>query len=277
MIGVAGQKRVPDECLRDLRVPVVTLDRQRAIADYLDAETTRIDALIEKKRRMVEVLVDRQAALIEQTIRSLAAEWGVRPLKYSVRKVEVGIVIKPSELYAIEGVPTIRGFNVKPGRIELRDIATISHEGDRMHAKSRLRSGDVVVVRTGQAGAAAVVPDALDGYNCIDLVIIRPSAVLDAKYLEFVLNSDWTQKYIDEHSVGTIQTHFNVGAMKEVPIPVPDMEMQRRVIEHLSSDVRCHGRFIEILHRQVDLLVEHRQALITAAVTGELPIPGLAA
>lgn len=59
MFGVAGQKRVPDSCVRDLVVPVAERPRQRAIADYLDAETARIDALIDNKRRMVELLEER--------------------------------------------------------------------------------------------------------------------------------------------------------------------------------------------------------------------------
>jgi type I restriction enzyme S subunit len=263
--------------LASIPVPIPSLKVQRAIADYLDTETARIDVLIEKKRRMVEVVGDRRSVLIERRIRALAEKWGVRPLKHSVRRVEVGIVVKPSALYSDEGVPTIRGFNVKPGQILLHDIATISEEGDRLHAKSRLRTGDVVVVRTGQAGAAAVVPAALDGYNCIDVVIIRPSVAIIPKYLEFVLNSDWTQKHIDEHSVGTIQAHFNVGAMKDVPIPVPPIEEQQRVIEDLSRAVSGHDRFVEVLVRQVPLLTERRQSLITAAVTGELDIPVVAA
>ncbi len=59
MIGVAGQKRVPDEWLRDLSVPVVSLSKQRAIADFLETETARIDALITKKRRLANVLSER--------------------------------------------------------------------------------------------------------------------------------------------------------------------------------------------------------------------------
>jgi type I restriction enzyme S subunit len=265
------------EKLTSLLVPDQSPHAQRAIADYLDAETARIDALIEKKKRMVNVVTNRLSAVVERGIRGLADEWGVSPLKYAVRGVEVGIVIKPSALYVDLGFPALRGFNVKPGRIILEDVIHISEEGDRLHSKSRLQAGDVVVVRTGQAGAAATIPAELDGYNCIDLVIIRPGTKTVPKYLEWVINSDWTQKYIEEHSVGTIQAHFNVGSMKAVPVPIPPLEVQRHVVAELERASSVHGQALSRMQGQIDLLGEHRQALITAAVTGELEIEGAAA
>jgi len=68
MIGVAGQKRVPDDYLRNLAVPVVDLHQQRAIADYLDLETTRIDALVERIDRQIALLQERRQALITATV-----------------------------------------------------------------------------------------------------------------------------------------------------------------------------------------------------------------
>lgn len=277
MIGVAGQKRVPDDCLRDLIVPVTDAHQQRAIADYLDAETARIDALIEKKRRMVELLEERQIAIVEQAVRRLVDQYGAMPVKYATRRVEVGIVITPSAWYADEGVIALRGLNVQPGKIDLTDVVYISHEGHLVHQKSMLRAGDLVIVRTGQAGAAVVVPRTLDGCNCIDLVIVRPASALVPKFLEYVLNSDWTQKHIGEYSVGTIQSHFNIGAMKELPVPVPPLDEQQRATDELNSVTEEARRLADKLSRQIGLLTEHRQALVTAAVAGQLDIPGLAA
>ncbi len=256
---------------------MLTPGRQRAIADYLDTETTRIDALIDKKRKMIGLLEARCEVVVEQQIRGLVKTYGAAPLKYATRRIEVGIVITPSTWYAEPGVLALRGLNVRPGRILLDDVVRISEVGHHFHQKSRLHTGDVVVVRTGQAGAAAVIPSSLEGCNCIDLVIVRPSPKAMPKFLEFVLNSDWTQKHIGEHSVGTIQNHFNVGAMKEVPVPVPPLPVQLKVAELLSAETRNTAEITGRLSKQIDLLGEHRKALITAAVTGELEVPGVAA
>jgi type I restriction enzyme S subunit len=265
------------EKLAEYRLAVPQLRSQRAIADYLDTETARIGVLIAKKRRMIDLLGRRGEALIEQEVRWLVDEFGATPLKFAARRVEVGIVVTPSTWYADVGVLALRGVNVKPGSVDLTDVVRISDAGHQLHRKSQLRAGDVVVVRTGQAGAAAVVPPDLDGCNCIDLVIVRPMSTVLPKFLEFVLNSDWTQKHIDQFSVGTIQSHFNVGAMKEVPLSLPAPENQLQVVERLNSATQQAAELTSRLARQIELLVEHRQALITAAVTGELEIPGVAA
>jgi type I restriction enzyme S subunit len=257
-----------------LAIPLHGLERQRAMANYLDRETARLDTLIEKKRSLSELLELRWQANLENEIRRLA-NIGTQPLKHSAELV-VGIVITPSAWYADTGVPAIRGLNVRPGRISTEDMVYLTSEGDAVHIKSRLRAGDVVVVRTGQAGAAAVVPKVLEGANCIDLVIIRPGPQLDSQFLELVLNSDWMQKHIDEHTVGTIQGHFNVSAAKNVPIPLPVLSEQHRAVERLRQ-VRAQCRAaVSRAEGQIELLQERRQALITAAVTGQISIPAAA-
>ena len=154
----------------------------------------------------------------------------------------------------------------------MAEVVYLSEAGHRENAKSTLRAGDVVVVRTGQAGAAAVVPAELDGANCIDLLIIRRSRKLRPRFLEYVLNSDWTAKHIGEHSVGSIQSHFNVAALREVAVPAPPIEVQDRHVEELDRFTERHRRTVAKLTNQLDLLVEHRQAMITSAVTGEIDV-----
>ena len=272
-----NQFEIDNDLLRALPVHLPPLSEQRAIADYLGAETARIDALITKKRRMIEALEERQSGLVEHRIRAFVAERGALPLKHAVREVTVGIVITPAKWYVDDGVPALRGVNVGPGSIDMTDCVFLSDEGHAANRKSTIRTGDVVVVRTGQAGAAAVVPRDLDGANCIDLLLIRPSKQMDSKYLEYVLNSDWTIKHVAEHSVGTIQAHFNVGALRELPVAVPTLMEQRAAVTDLDRECGRLTSMQQCLSAQLDLLAERRQVLITAAVTGELEIPGVAA
>jgi type I restriction enzyme, S subunit len=264
------------EKLSALQVPVPTPDCQRAIADFLDAKTARIDALVARKRRMTDLLDERRADAVETAVRDLASQHGTQPLKRAVKAVTVGIVVTPSEWYSDHGVVALRGLNVRPGSIDLSDVVYLTDDGHRLHRKSELNARDVVVVRTGQAGAAAVVPDDLQGANCIDLLLIRPWT-MDSHFLSFVLNSDWTQKHIASHSVGSIQAHFNVGALRELPVPAAPLDAQVSAAEKLQAGAVQHMALVQRLHRQIALLQEHRHALITAAVTGDLEVPGVAA
>ena len=68
MFGAAGQKRVPEDFVRNYRVPVPSLDEQRAIADYLDLETARLDALVAKVQGGIALVEERRAALISAAV-----------------------------------------------------------------------------------------------------------------------------------------------------------------------------------------------------------------
>lgn len=259
-------------------VPVPARNQQLAIAEFLDTETARIDALIAKKRCLAGLLLERRSGRIELAIRGLAAAHGEVALKFVVEEVVVGIVVTPAAWYteSESGVAALRGVNLQAGRIHLDDLVQITGEGHALHRKSELRAGDVVVVRTGQAGAAAVVPLDLAGANCIDLIVIRPAGKLVPKFLEYVLNSDWTQKHVQEHSVGTIQSHFNVFEMKNLPVPRAPTKEQLVLLDRLADLTwQIDGTVVRLKH-QIALLQERRQALITAAVTGELDIAGAA-
>ncbi|MFF9686548.1 restriction endonuclease subunit S [Streptomyces sp. NPDC014623] len=275
MHGVAGQQRVPDSFLRDFLVELPPLEEQRRIADFLDAETARIDQLALKRRQMRSLLTLKRERVIESTLGLERAQTtdGLVPLKHLVADVTVGIVITPAKWYVeVGGTPALRGLNVKPGFINTGDLVQISAEGHAVNRKSQLNAGDVVVVRTGQAGAAAVVPAELDGANCIDLIVVRPGSKLSPRYLQYVLNSDYASARVTEHSVGSIQAHFNVGAMKQIPIPSIPRSEQDEIVRLLDTRVGA----LDLLHRKLDsqeqLLTKRRQALITAAVTGQFDV-----
>jgi type I restriction enzyme S subunit len=258
-----------------LEVPSPSLEDQCRIADFLDVETARIDALKAARGKMRELLVLRRKRLVEAVLGLVrdGNDKNMVPLKYLVEKITVGIVITPARWYVESGgVPALRGLNVRPGVIDTSDLVKISDLGHAENFKSRLEVGDVVVVRTGQAGAAAMVPQDFAGANCIDLILVRPGNQISPRYLEYVLNSSYASGQVAENSVGSIQAHFNVGAMKQLPIPSIPIDRQVEIVAELDEAMAHLESLEEKLDDQDRLLAERRQALITAAVTGQLDV-----
>ncbi|RCG29462.1 restriction endonuclease subunit S [Sphaerisporangium album] len=267
----SSRLRLYPEVFLRMAVPVPPLEEQRAIADYLDRETARIDTLIEEQQRLIVMLRERREAVIGAAFLDAQAQ---QPLKRVVRDVTVGIVVQPSRWYVEDGVPALRGLNINRGSVSTRDLVYISAEGDAANPKSRLNGGDVVVVRTGQAGAAAKVPESLDGANAIDILIIRPGTGTDADFLVWYLNSPVAASHIDEGSVGALQGHFNVGALRELPFPTISLDSQRRIAIDLDTKVSAIDALIAETERFIELSRERRAALITAAVTGQIDVRG---
>lgn len=260
------------EAISEYRIVLPPLDEQRRIADFLDAETRRSGHLSALIMRTRATLATKRNLTVTSTL-GLDEAPRMRTLKHAVRAVGVGIVITPARWYVDHGgIPAIRGMNVKRDGFDTRDLVCISHEGHRENIRSRLSAGDVVVVRTGQAGTAAVVPPSLDGCNCIDTLIIRPGRRVDARYLAHYINSDFARERIAAGSVGTIQSHFNVESMKNLAFPIMDRQEQGKRAARLDDTLATLDSLDAQLDRQLTLLAERRQSLITAAVTGQLDV-----
>ncbi|WP_051571216.1 restriction endonuclease subunit S [Cryptosporangium arvum] len=273
IVGATNQIELVGERLDSAPVMIPPIEEQRRIADFLDAETRLIDATRSARSRMIKLLELKRDRLVDEHVTGGQDVGGFVPLKYLVSSVSVGIVITPAAWYVESGgVPALRGLNVKPGKITTSDLVQISHEGHSLHRKSRLAAGDLVVVRTGQAGAAAVVPPELDGINCIDLVIVRPGSAFVPRFAEYLLNSSYAKRRVSEFSVGSIQAHFNVAAMKAMPVPRYSIAEQKRRVDAIEEATRRIEWAVARMREQDRLLAERRQALITAAVTGQIDV-----
>ena len=116
------------------------------------------------------------------------------------------------------------------------------------------------------------MPATLDGANAIDLLIVRPGNRIDSGFLELLINSEITTRFVDEFTVGTIQSHFNVGSLREIPFPALSMSDQRQIAFGVRSAIDEDMSLARAMERQISLLTEKRQALITATVTGQLDV-----
>ena len=285
-----GQPNLSQDDLRQLRIPAPPLDEQRVIAAFLDRETARIDGSVERKERLIELLQEKRVALITRAVirgldpnapmkdsgvewlGEIPAHWEVKSLKHLTPGVTVGIVVTPSKYYVEEGVPCLRSLNVSRGAIDMENLVFISENSNELHRKSKIFAGDVVVVRTGQAGTAAVVPKELDGANCIDLLIVRRSEQVLSHFLYYYLNSCTGISQAAELSVGAIQAHYNTSTLARLVVPKIPTDEQSRIVTHLDQATGEIDALIAKIHEAIDHLKEFRTALISAAVTGKIDL-----
>jgi type I restriction enzyme S subunit len=136
--------------------------------------------------------------------------------------------------YVSEGVPFLRSQNVKRGRLDLASLKYIDESFHNELTKSQLHAGDLVIVRTGEPGVAAVVPDGLGPVNCSDLVIARPAPGVDVRFLCYAIN-ETANAFIRAHTVGAVQQHFNVASAKKLTLKVPSWSEQQAIVGLLGA------------------------------------------
>lgn len=274
----------------ELPTPLPALSEQRAIAAFLDRETARIDALIEKKRHLSKLMQEKRAALrthavtrglregIELAQGRIAAveriprHWKFKRLKHISPRLMVGIVVNPSTFVSETGKPFLVGSNIKEGEILWRDAAKIDEAGNRANSKSVLRTDDLVTVRVGAPGVTAVVPAEVDGGNAASVMIIRGHSTFDSRWLCHVMNSRIARSQIEVVQYGAAQEQFNISHAVDFWIPVPPLEEQRAIAVHLDERFGKIERLLSHLAKSAEMLSEHRAALISAAVTGQIDV-----
>lgn len=219
-----------------LEVPLPSLAEQRRIAAILD----KADVLRAKRRKAIAKL-DR---LLQSVFLDMFGDpvtnpksWPVTPIRDNCEKVTVGIVVKPASYYVESGVPAIRSLNIGVNRIIAQNFVYFS-EADNYGPlkKTILRAGDVIAVRSGQPGKAAVVPASLDGANAIDVLIARTKK--DRMLPEFLarfLNSSAGRALVLAEQRGQVQKHLNVKQLSEAEIPLPPIAMQNQFLQTAGS------------------------------------------
>ncbi|SIQ24889.1 restriction endonuclease subunit S [Marinobacterium stanieri] len=273
-----------------IQLPVPELAEQLDIARFLDHETTKIDTLIEKQQQLIKLLKEKRQAVISHAVTKglnpdapmkdsgvewlgeVPEHWSVVPLRHITPEVTVGIVVTPAKYYVDNGIPCFRSLNVKENSIEERDFVYISKASNSDLIKSQVFQGDILVVRSGQPGKAAVVLAKHDGYNCIDLIIIRKSKKIISDFLCYQINSDVCKKQISSGSGGAIQQHFNVELAKGLYVTFPPLEEQMEISKYIMKQIKAFDSLVKKAEMSIDLMKERRSALISAAVTGKIDV-----
>lgn len=272
-----SQWRLYWDDLRQVRVALPELVEQRAIAVYVDAETARLDALIGALKAANQLLKQRLATSIESIV------WGhvntVAPLMrltQDERQIQYGIVLPGPNVD--DGVPIVKGGNLLTGVLMAEGLAKTTPEIEAGYTRSRLRANDIAFAIRGAVGACALVPPEVEGANITqDVAMVAPRRDVDPTWLMYVLRSPSVQAQADARVLGATIRGINIRDLKRLTVPMIELRRQQEQAKKLRRLQLQHDSLTSARARQIDLLVERRQAVITAAVTGQLEIPGVAA
>jgi type I restriction enzyme S subunit len=310
MYGAGGQKRVPPDFCKDFRTPLPPLPEQVTIADYLDRETAKIDALVAKKRELIEKLKEKRTALISRTVTrglppdaaraagldsnpklkpsgidwlgDVPVHWEVTRLGYVVMKVGSGKTPRGgAETYQDEGVMLIRSQNVYDTGLRLEDVVFIGESIDEEMANTRVAEGDVLLNITGASlGRCAIVPRGLPRANVNQHVcIIRPDLrKVVSGFLQRVVSSDVVQSQIFSYETGSSREGLNFQQVRELKIAIPNSTKEQTAIaRYLNHETTHLDSLAAKVQNAIERLQEYRTALITAAVTGKIDVREAAA
>lgn len=295
--GIRQGKKISYESFGQLVLELPPMRAQRAIADFLDQETERIDRLVEKKRRLIELLEEKRTALISHAVTKgldptvpmkdsgipwlgeIPAHWDAVPLRRHLASITDGPFGSSltSSHYAPEGARVIRLGNVGQGEFLGEDEAFITMDYYQELIGHAVKAGDIVIAGLGDErrtlGRACLVPDELGpAIVKADCFRVRMTGAVDHTFLADYLSSGPGAVGAWLLARGTTRQRINTQVARDLPIPVPPAPEQRIIAKELFKRGIKFTAAVSKVQDQLNKLAEYRQALITTAVTGQIEV-----
>jgi type I restriction enzyme S subunit len=264
--------------IKRLPVPLPPLTEQQQIADFLDAETARVDRIYARQTAVLQKLDERDRAVRDQLVDQLVCEVGEIPLRRWITRIEQGVspqcegVPRVGDDWGVLKLSAVKGgfFNGSENK-RLPDHAKVRPEYE-------VRRGDLLVTRANTpalVGDAAVVSEQVRRLLLPDL-IYRVGLVegIDAEFVAQAILSSRVRQLIEAVARGSSQSMVKIRGedIKSWPVPAASLSQQRNIIREITLNFQFTDRLKKAVHRSLTVLAERRQALITAAVTGGIDV-----
>lgn len=266
-----------------LAFPGIT--EQRAIADFLDVQCTKIDRVIADIEKQIETLQKYKKSLITEAVTKgldqsvpmkdsgfdwvpqIPTSWGVDRLG-NISNLRNGYVGPTKDILVDEGEPYIQSLHVKNGKIVFGEDFYVTATWGKHHPK--IAKGDILLVQTGEIGQIALVDERYDGCNCHALIICSPDAKrVYPSYLLYYLMSSVGNSQLMIYETGTTLKHLNSTKIKNSKVIIPPVEVQNNIADFLDVRTKKIDAIIETKQKQMETMLSHKKSLIYEYVTGK--------
>ncbi len=273
------------ERMRNTVLWVPPEQEQLRIIRYLDRATAQIDTLIAAKRRLVDLLEERRTVLLVEALSPQVppSHWRRTRLKFIFESAQAGAWGIDAD-GGVDDVSCVRVADFDRTHFVVADeVPTLRSVAAADRIPRLLRRGDVLVEKSGggesQPVGFAVAFDLPLVAICSNFITrLRPARGVDRRYAAMAMAA----AYRDGRNVPFVKQttgiqNLDLSAYLGLPWALPPTDEQGMLASRLASEFSRIDRIRSTVERELDLLKERRQALITAAVTGELEIPEVAA
>ena len=287
------QRQVKWHLLKTIQLSIPSLIEQNTIANFLDTETARIDNLISKQEKLIELLEEQRKSIISHAVTKglnpnapmkdsgvewlgdVPEHWEVTFIKYITKKISSGKTpLGGAEVYTDEGVIFLRSQNIYNDGLHLDDVSFIPHEIHASMKSSAVKKNDVLLNITGGSIGRTCLVDCEIGEANVNqhVCIIRTSKDKYAKWLSVFMKSNSAQSQIFYSQTGAGREGLNFSQIGNMRLLFPPFVEQQEILDFLDQE---NLRFDNLILKQqslIEKMKEYRASIISHAVTGKIDV-----
>ena len=266
--------------IRRTAIPVPPLREQRAIADYLDRETARLDALVAAKERLLALLAEKRRAIVTRAVtrgldprvptRDSGVPWlGEIPAHWDVERARW--LFRERDQRSEDGTEELLTVSHLTGVTPRSEKDVNMFEAETLAGYKICRTGDLVI-NTLWAWMGAMGVSFVDGVASPAYNVYEPTGRLDSAYVDALSRLPAFAQEVVRHSKGVWSSRLRLYPEEffEILLPVPSLSEQRRIVAFLEEERKKLDDLQAVAIRTMELLKERRAALVAAAVTGRI-------
>jgi len=277
----------------DCFLVIPPLPEQKKIVSFLDDKTSKIDRLIQSKKRKIELLKEKRTSLINEVVtkglnpnvemKDSGVEWiGEIPSHWEVNKLKYISEVLPSNVD--------KNIHQEEHQIRLCNYTDVYYNefitsdldfskgscDDRELEKFLLQIGDVIITKDSESpddiGIPTFVKNKFDDLVCgYHLTLIRSHSI-EGKYLFRFIQSENTRNYFEVNSSGITRYGLGKSSIENLEVPIPPKSEQNQISEFIDDETETIDQTITLEKQKIDLLKEYKQSLISEVVTGKVNV-----
>ena len=276
--------------LKSVALPIPPLKEQRAIAKFLDRQTARIDALVARKERLIELLQEKRTALITRAVTrgldpnvpmkdsgvewlgEIPANWDIAPV-YTRYEVALGKMLDSKQVTGDSLGKYLRNVDVQWDAVQVADLPEMDFsQSDRY--RYLLRPGDLLVCEGGEVGRTAIWRGELNEcfyQKAIHRVRTRSDSEIP-RFFYFLMYALAQRGVFTAGGNPNTIDHPTAVQLRHYRMPFPSSHEQREIAGFLDRETARIDDLVSKVYEAIDHLNEFRNALISAAVTGKIEV-----
>ncbi|MFW2100090.1 restriction endonuclease subunit S [Acinetobacter johnsonii] len=265
-------------------------EEQKLIISFLDHETAKIDTLIAKQEKLIELLKEKRQAVISHAVTKglnpnvpmkdsgvewlgkVPGHWAVSKLKHFVNVVDCKHIT--AEFFD-EGIPLASIGEVKGWKVNLAKakLTNEKYYQELIDGNRKPQIGDIIYTRNATVGEAAIVHEELPKFALgQDVCLIHIVQKLSPKFLLHFLKSEIIKIQLNSAMVGSTFKRINVDDIRNYVVVIPPIEDQQSILNDLNKKIDKYDSLISLANSQIKFMQERRTVLISAAVTGKIDV-----
>lgn len=292
--GIREGQNIDYPTFKNEFLPFPPIEEQKAIADYLDKKNNEIDKFIRNKERLIELLEEQKANVVNEHIKGIYIEndfvtsenefigkmpvgWSLKRLKY-IASVKGRIGFRGYTVQDIvgsgEGAITLSPSNIFNHKLIIEENTYLSWKKYYESPEIMIYENDIVFVKTGSTiGKTALIPKTDEKMTLNPQLVVFKKIRINPEFLYFLFTTSYIQKIIELDIIGGAAGTLSQQKTKTIPVFFPDNGKQKLIVSMIKEEHNKIDAAINNAKQEITSIKEYRESLITELVTGKRSVP----